>query len=480
MRPVLVSPNPLLGGSWRRSALHAAFFVTVLLIVAAASFMASRGRIDWSFVLAGGVAVIGGVALYRLGRFEYGLLAVAFSAGLINFFALPTGRDSRIVISLAISLVLLGIWGLQLIFSRISGERIRPSPVNKPLLAFVLVCIMSYVWSLLMRDPLLYIWPSFPVVQIAALLVNIALPLMALLVANKVTETKWLKGLVGILMVIGVLQLMTELFRLPMDILLNNGTRGLFSMWLGAMACSLLLLHTRLSRWQRLMLGALLLVTFYVNLVGKLSWVSGWLPLSVACGIIVLRHSKALFGAALIAGLVFAILRTDFIIEAYEAEMAGGSDERAGLWEQNLRHVVNHPLFGMGPAGYAIYNMTYHPDDARSTHNNYFDILAQTGVIGFAAFLATFAAFLRTGWRVMQRLKGRGDFQEAYAVAAFAGCVGALVGMMLGDWVLPFAYNQTISGFDNAVFTWIFLGGNVALFHVLKDDSWHPAGIASR
>ncbi len=440
----------------------------VLLIVAAASFIASKGRVDWSFVFAGGIAVIGGVALYRLGRFEYGFLAVAFSAGFINFFALPTGRDSRIVISLAISLVLLGVWGLQLVFSRISGERIRPSPINKPLLAFVFICILSYVWAQLMRDPLLYVWPSFPVVQIAALLVNIALPLMTLLVANKVTEAKWLKGLVGILIAVGVLQLATDLFRLPTDILLNNGTRGLFSMWLGAMTCSLLLIHARLSKWQRLALGALLLVTFYVNLVGKLSWVSGWLPLSVACGIIVLRRSKALFGAALVAMLAFAILRMDLIVEAYEAEMAGGSDERSGLWEQNLRHVANHPFFGMGPAGYAIYNMTYHPDDARSTHNNYFDVLAQTGVVGFVAFLATFAAFLRTGWRVMQRLKGQGDFQEAYAVAAFAGCVGALVGMMLGDWVLPFAYNQTISGFDNAVFTWMFLGGSIALFHITK------------
>ena len=38
--------------------------------------------------------------------------------------------------------------------------------------------------------------------------------------------------------------------------------------------------------------------------------------------------------------------------------------------------------------------------------------------------------------------------------------------MMLGDWVLPFAYNQTITGFDNAAFTWVLLGGMVSLHHI--------------
>jgi len=321
-----------------------------------------------------------------------------------------------------------------------------------------------------MRDPILYVWASFPVVQVAALVVNIALPLMALLVANKVNEVRWLKAFVAVLIGIGVLYVATRLLGLPTYVLLDNGTRGLFSMWLGVMICSLALFHSRLSRMQRVPLYLLLAGVVYINFAKNLAWVSGWLPLGMACGIVLLRRSKALFGGALLLLIVFAVVRMDFIVEAYEAEMAGGSDERAGLWERNLAHVLNHPLFGMGPAGYAIYNMTYHPEDARSTHNNYFDILAQTGVIGFAAFLLLFATFLLVGWRAMQRWRGSGDFKEAYAVAAFSGCVGALVGMMLGDWVLPFAYNQTISGFDNAVLTWIFLGGNIALYRIAGSE----------
>jgi len=35
------------------------------------------------------------------------------------------------------------------------------------------------------------------------------------------------------------------------------------------------------------------------------------------------------------------------------------------------------------------------------------------------------------------------------------GCVAALA---LGDWLIPFAYTQTISGFDHSVFSWLFMG----------------------
>ncbi len=51
-----------------------------------------------------------------------------------------------------------------------------------------------------------------------------------------------------------------------------------------------------------------------------------------------------------------------------------------------------------------------------------------------------------------------------------------MVGMMLGDWVLPFAYNQTIAGFDNAAFTWILLGAMVALFHMVGEGKLGQAG----
>jgi len=149
-------------------------------------------------------------------------------------------------------------------------------------------------------------------------------------------------------------------------------------------------------------------------------------------------------------------------------EEEGSGTGRIGLWERNLNHIVKHPFFGMGPAGYAVYNMSYHPEDARSTHNNYFDIVAQTGLIGLGVFIWMFIVFIRTGNKAGQLLSGHRNFEEAFANATVGGSVSALVAMMLGDWVLPFAYNQGIGSFDNALYTWLFIGCMVSLYHIVN------------
>jgi O-antigen ligase len=111
--------------------------------------------------------------------------------------------------------------------------------------------------------------------------------------------------------------------------------------------------------------------------------------------------------------------------------------------------------------------MTYHPHNARSTHNNYFDVLAQTGFVGFAIFIWLFGTFISIGNQVRKALRGQRNFKEAFANATYGATIAAMVAMMLGDWVLPFAYNQTITGFDNAVYSWIFLGSMVSLYHII-------------
>jgi hypothetical protein len=40
------------------------------------------------------------------------------------------------------------------------------------------------------------------------------------------------------------------------------------------------------------------------------------------------------------------------------------------------------------------------------------------------------------------------------------GCIGM---MALGDWLIPFAYTQTIAGFNHSVYCWLFMGLAFAL-----------------
>ena len=439
---------------------------SVLLVIPPLIFLYVSGRLDPLLVMA---ALIGAIVITRLfkvaERNNKSIVLLIAAAGMLSFVSLPTGSESKVPISMVVALLLVVPW----LFSMAFGEprtRLRPSPVNRPLLAFVAVSIISYGWSQIFRDPLLFIWSSFSVVQVAALTVNILLPLTLLYVANQVTEVRWLKYLTAVVIFFGLVSV-ALFFVDPKtgDFFFYRGTRGLFGMWVAVLAYALALFHKDLKSWQRVLLLMLVGILVYRYFVVGRSWVSGWLPLGVACAMLTWMYSRKLFSVLAIIGLIYFAANFDFYYQnIVVAEEAGGSGTgRVELWMRNLTHVVNHPLLGMGPAGYAPYNMTYHREDARSTHNNYFDILAQTGVIGSTIFLVLISRLWKIGVQSLRRLSGEGGFEEAFAAAVLSGLVGVVVGMMLGDWVLPFAYNETISGFDNAVLTWVLLGGLVAL-----------------
>ncbi len=438
----------------------------VLLIVPVLTYTYVRGRLDPLLVVAG---IVGFVVALRLLKVQQrnakGIVLLLLSAAMLSFVSLPTGRESRIPISMLLALALVASWLFSMLFGK-PPMRLKPSSINRPLLGFVAVSIIAYLWSLIFRDPNLFIWSSFPVVQVASLTVNILLPLTLLFVANQVTEVRWLQYLTAVVIVLAVVTpLLYFIDNRLFDFFFYRGTRGLFSMWAAVLTYALALFHKGLKPWQRgLLLLIVAVLVFRYFIVGR-SWVSGWLPMSTALLLLTWLRSRKLFVALAVAGLIYIALNFDFYYQnIVVAEEEGGSGTgRVELWLTNLNHVANHPLFGMGPAGYAIYNMTYHREDARSTHNNYFDILAQTGVIGFMVFGWLIARLAQVGRQSLHRRRGRGDFEEVFAAAALSGLAGALVGMMLGDWVLPFAYNETIAGFDNAVLTWVLLGGMVAL-----------------
>ena len=422
--------------------------------VLAASFglsLLSVVQEDKLLLMAAVVASLMAVGFFlRMGKVELGVLALIPIATLMNFYSLPTGTQSRIVLSLLVGLGLVGLWLVQVIFLRKGQPRLVASPVNAPLLLFVIASLLSFPWGIAMRDPLVTVQSSFVVVQIAALLVIVLLPLLALLVANEIKEISWLKRMTWVLIGIGAWIIFCVLLNIPLDSMFNSGYRGLFATWVCALALAMALFHRGLRAWQRGGLVAIAGAWFYYDFFLHNIWFSGWVPIGVACLVLVFLRSKKVFAGVMLAIALLAAANTGWIYEnLYQAKINNGDAERLGLWQNNLDIILAHPLLGVGPAGYAVYYMTYHPQDARSTHNNYFDIVAQTGVIGFGFFIWMIAAFLWVGIKVVRLTHREGSFEEGFAAACVAGMAGLLVAMLLGDWVLPFAYNQTITGFDN-------------------------------
>jgi O-antigen ligase len=97
-----------------------------------------------------------------------------------------------------------------------------------------------------------------------------------------------------------------------------------------------------------------------------------------------------------------------------------------------------------------------------SSHNNWVDIIAQTGILGLSIVLAFAFSMGRVGLRLF-RVSPDG-FPRAYAAASVAGLVATLVSGMLGDWFLPFIYNIGLNGMRSSILFWVFMGGLLSLY----------------
>jgi hypothetical protein len=338
------------------------------------------------------------------------------------------------------------------------GWKLAPSPLNRPLLSFGVVCVASFGWGLVWRDPGANAISNFLVVQVGALMTILASLGAALLAGNFVTTPGQLKYIVGCFLVFGTLMTLTQLFKVEQSVL---NDRGLWGTWLIACAYGLLVAQPGLRHSWRLLLAVIVLLTLYQTMIVNAIWLSGWVPSIVAVLAITCLRSWKLFLTLTVVVLIAGAISLSFFQSVAQENIDEGGLERLEIWSQNWRVVREHWLFGTGPAGYAIYYMSYFPNRARSTHNNYLDVAAQFGLVGAAAWLWLMVASIYEGWRTIRRFPP--GFLKTTATIATGGWIAALSSMMFGDWVLPFAYNQGISGYKYTVYSWIFLGVLIAL-----------------
>jgi len=414
------------------------------------------------------------VAAFRLKR-RYIPVLLLLAAAFVPF-SLPTGTESRVVTSLVLTIGFSAVW---FVGSLVTQRRfaMAPSRVNKPLIAFSAAVVVSLGWGMLLRDPQLYVWKTFTVVQLASAVVMIMLPAALLMVANFANDLRLLKVMVALMLAAGVLGLVKQFMSLPLPV----NTDGLFIMWIVALSMGMALFDRALATWLRASLLALAAAWVYWGFVLNISWVAGWLPVLFCIAVVVFLWSRPLFVLMAVALAILLLTHQDYYFHTVvHNEEVQSLYTRLAAWAVNWSVAKGHLLFGTGPAGYAIYYVTYFPNEAMASHNNFLDILSETGLLGFGLLLWFFVEVLRLGMRLVAHLRGRRDFSEALAVSTLAGSLGALIMMGFGDWVIPFAYTQTIAGFDHAVYTWIFMGAMVALGK-LALPAWGPrSGSAAR
>jgi hypothetical protein len=422
-----------------------------LLLVATLAFMASQRQLMLVVVLPFGV----GMVLAFLRWPSLGLIVAAL-AGIVVPYLGPSGLNATMVLVA----LLLGIWLLDMV-ARQQQIRFAPSRTTWPFLAFLVVAVISFAVGQLP-------WLTFARhAPLGAQLGGLAIILLSagtfFLVANQIQDLRWLRRITWGFLAIGGLSVLLRsvlpALGLPTQNLLPQvGT--VFFIWLVGMALSQAMFNRDLHRGWRLILGGLALVTLYVLFVLKFEDKSGWLSVFVCIAAIIAARSWRA-GLALVP---VAVLATLYLWTGVVSTDEYSISTRFDAWRIMAQIIKISPLWGLGFANYYWYTPLFPIRGyavSFNSHNNYVDIVAQTGLVGLFCFLWLMWEVGRLGWRLREQAPT--GFAQAYVYGALGGLAGMVVAGMLGDWVLPFFYNVGLNGFRSSMLGWLFLGGLVSI-----------------
>jgi O-antigen ligase len=101
---------------------------------------------------------------------------------------------------------------------------------------------------------------------------------------------------------------------------------------------------------------------------------------------------------------------------------------RNEIWRASLKMFAAHPMLGVGLGGYWIAITAYHDASGSSTpqeaHNDYLELLASGGLVGFAVGIWFVVSLFRSA---RQNLRSQNRFQRAICFAALLGMTGVAV-----------------------------------------------------
>jgi len=249
--------------------------------------------------------------------------------------------------------------------------------------------------------------------------------------------------------------------------------RGQFPTWFIAFAFGQVLFNGSLRWYIKLVLLGGMAIWAQITLGLGLGWLSGWLPVVLVLGLLLVLYSRKLTAVFFLCIVVWGVFNTSFLNKTFGAEQSESGNTRSIAWSRALGVVGKHLLFGAGPAGYEYYFHAYGYYDsgvgtADLSHNNYIDIIAQTGVVGFTLWILLWAG---QGWMIWKLFRKRIDdpFFSALRYSLVVCYPAILLSMMLGDWVTPFPYTQTLAGIDYTIWAWMISGVSIALYYFTPD-----------
>ncbi len=441
-------------------------YAIIAVILLAAAILGRRPSLIW-IGLVGGL----GVVLILLKRPVLGLFLVIIVA-LLGPISIGTGTEVSLNLSALLIPALFAIW----LLIRMNRHDIRlvASPTTKPLIAFLLLVILSIFISNVIWDPNVPRRDNFILVQFGQWAIWGFSAFAFWLVGNFIKQEVWLRRFTATFLLLGgvlaIIRVVPGVSQVVDVVATHAVTRAPFWMLLTAVTAGQLMFnHTLSTRWRVFLIAILLSVLAYSFFGEQQERTSNWASVGTVIGVLLwLRLPKL---RLLVVGVV-AILAVSGVLFQVIYNFAGGDAKwsesgasRGVLIGRVLEDSMRNPITGIGPAAYRWYGMTrplgyegaWWVQPLVNSHNNYVDIFSQTGIIGLILFLWFMLELLRVGWKL--RAHYLDGFAGGYVAAMLGAWFAIMVLMALADWFLPFVYNEGFPGFQASVLVWMFFGG---------------------
>jgi len=410
------------------------------------------------------VALVVVAALLQLKSPVAGLTLLLVAGVLVPMEVPFGGRVVNLCLPLAAFICGCFMLGLFRRRGRIALDRSR---VVTATLAFVTVAVASFAVGQ---------YPWFPIghapmaAQLGGLLLFLLSGGVFLAVGHQVTASRQLQRLTWVFVATGAIAVVTSMVSVleisvgSMAITNASSIGSAFWTWLVAISLGQALFNRALPVPARAALASVAALALGRGVLVAFSWASGWLPPLFAAGVLLLYRFPRVTTAAGLLALTPTLMFAGPAVQAWMAGEAYSSMTRLEALRVMWQIIQHNPWLGFGPANYYHYTQLFPILGwwvPFNSHNNYVDLVAQTGVIG----LLLFGWLVVEVWWLALKLRHRVSpgFEQAYVMGAVAGLAGSLVSGVLADWIIPFTYNIGVRGFRSSLLFWFFLGGLLAL-----------------
>ncbi len=437
-----------------------------ILTALAVALITRSGAMGYNLTLAVAVAAVGGVIVlaFQIQRPFAGIAALVVSGAALP---LHVAADGQVNAPLGLAALVCTAWLVrEVLFMR--KLDLAPSPLVGTVIALMVSAVASFFAGQIDWYQGAGAGPSAQIGGLALFLLSGGL---LLAVAHQLRSVNELATLTYLFLAAGsfvpFLMLFPQLDPIAAPTVSPSTVGSMFWTWLVGMGAAQAWFNRSLSPGVRLWLLVVVFTALFHGIVQRTDWASGWVPPLIALGIVAAHRFPRTTICAGLAGSTAGIVVLNQVFQGLLAHEQYSLRTRLDAWDTLWAIIQKSPIFGVGISHYYHFTKLYSTTGwyvSFSSHNNYIDLAAQTGLVGLTLFLCLGAAALTLVFRL--RARATGEFERAFAIGCVGCVIAALASGMLGDWILPFVYNVGLAGFRSSMLFWVFLGGALALWNM--------------